>query len=124
MVGDVERIDVVALRLGQAGAQVGQRVGAPRQQAQGGAAGGIEGIRVRVERNEHVGVIPAGHLEPRAQRHEFVGLAGHLDPVAPGGQELALQFLGHGQGGFFGLHGIARGDHHHVRQHPHECNVL
>ena len=61
-------------------------------------AGGIEGIRIGMERDEHVGMVPAGHLETGAQGHELVAVAGHLDPIAPGGQELALQLLGHGQG--------------------------
>jgi hypothetical protein len=51
-----------------------------------------------MERDEHVGMIPARHLETRPQRHEPVAVAGHLDPIAPGGQKLALQLLRHGQG--------------------------
>ena len=62
-----------------------------------------------MERNEHVGMVPAGHLEARTQGHELVAVAGHLDPIAPGGEELALQLLGHGQGDIL-LIGAGRAD--------------
>jgi hypothetical protein len=69
-----------------------------RQGVDAGAAGRGVGSRIGVQRDEQVGVGPAGDLHAGFQRHEGVGLAGHDHGVAAGLLQLGLQRLGGGQG--------------------------